>query len=985
MTREELLASDPKAREMYVKLRNLRSSVDAIKGHTVELSAEEMQQAISDSRKSATSETGSSKPGGSRRESLTEAEKAVIKKTREESEFSQRRKLEMARKQAQRIKQMEEASRKAAAKQREAELMKQRALEAAKTAEMSRATQAGSAEEIIAAQAETRVEAERASKNVSRHEPSAKHHADSAADKTARRETMSHKDLEELQDVLKTVQSRQGQVLERVSDITDTATSILSERHESSVKELTKAQEDARLERERQKAALRNELEESRAKRKRESQQNKARHEAMEAQLKEQEKRKKAELKAEQAALAASLKAEQAAQNARIKAEKAAQKAQRKAEQNAEAAKRRALKAAEEARIKAEKRERKERIEREEAAKRAEELRIREERKDKARKLWRERDEKRQAKRRQRREDKLREAENELRIHQEIERYRNARKQEEDELTRLWKIRKKDAARGGGIVTVHDITIRTEINKRENIRLRDLLGIRTREERNAKTEEERMALRMEREYRREDARAKFSFNRMLSIRTWENSALGRKWRSFEEYCATHKKKIITVSSALATTLVCVATLISYCSAYEYSYNGTPLGFVKNKNDVLDVTDLIKGAMSEDNNVDVVIGEKDITFERVPNFGDIKIDTTENVLNRLTYMSDFKVASYGIYVDGSKIGAVQTKEDAKQVLETIKEKYVTTADETVIQQAVFLEKVDVKECSTKLGNMLTTAEMVDVLTSDVNKETVHSAVAGETVEYIAKEYGTTEKKILKDNPNLKKGKVDAGTPVFINTTAPPVTVLIKEKISYTEAIDYEVEETKDKNMYEGDKEVTQKGEKGSRNIVAEIVTVNGNEIERDTLESTVTKEPVTKKITIGTKERPPTVGDGKFSSPIHDSYRLSSGFKMRWGRFHKGIDMACPTGTKVHAADGGTVVTASYKPSYGNLVEIDHQNGYLTKYAHNSKILVKPGDKVYEGQVVALVGSTGNSTGPHCHFEVRYHGDPKNPLNFISIH
>ena len=160
--------------------------------------------------------------------------------------------------------------------------------------------------------------------------------------------------------------------------------------------------------------------------------------------------------------------------------------------------------------------------------------------------------------------------------------------------------------------------------------------------------------------------------------------------------------------------------------------------------------------------------------------------------------------------------------------------------------------------------------------------------------------------------------------------------------------------------------------------------NGKTISTDTLSETVTKKPVTKKITVGTKERPPTVGDGKFSCPIHDRFHKTTGFQMRWGRFHKGVDLACPTGTPVYAADGGTVVTASYKPSYGNLVEIDHQNGYLTKYAHNSKILVNVGDKVYEGQKIALVGSTGNSTGPHCHFEVRYHDDPKNPLNFITL-
>lgn len=943
-----MLASNPKAREMYRKLRNLRKSVDAIKEHEADILEVEPKEPPKQRVDSA---------------GMTESEKAVLRKAREDSELSQRKKLEMAKKQAQRIKQMEEAKRNAAIKQREAKLLRQKAIEAGKEAEKVKASKAGSADEIIAAQA----------KGKGSHNPNANGLSQQGVTgNKPNRGTVSTGELENLQDVLKDIHAKQGKVLNKVSDITDTATSVLNEKHEKSIQELTKVQEEAKIAREKQREALADELEESRAKRKQQSEQNKAKHISMEAEIRAKEKEKKAQMKAEQAALAA-----------KLKAEKAAQKAEKKAQMNAEAAKRRALKLAEEARIREEKRTRKEHHNREEAARKAEELRIREERKDKARKLWKERDEKRQAKRRKRREAELKEAENELKIHQEIERYRRAKRQEEDERAKLWKISKEDAARGGGLITVHDTTIKTEINKHAKIRIVDLFGIKTKEERKAKTEEERMALRMEREYRREDARAKYSFNRMLRIRTYQNSPLGRKLQKFKQKCDENKKKIITVSSAIGTVLVCAAIVVSYCTAYEYSYNGVPLGYVKNKDDVLAVTGLIKGAMSEDNNVDVLIGPEDITFDRVTYLGNVKIDTTENVLNRLTYMSDFKVASYGIYVDGNKVGALQSKDDVKKVLETLKGMYVSKADKSEVREAVFLEKVDVKECPTKLGNLLTTDEMVGKLTTDTKKETVHSAVSGETVEYIASAFGTTEEKILKDNPKLKKGKVDAGTPVLIKTDAPLVTVLIKEKIEYAEDIDYKVEKTKDKDMYEGDDKVTQKGEKGSREVTAEIVTSNGKEIQRDTLDVNVTKEPVTKKITVGTKERPPTIGDGKFSCPIHDKFHQTTGFRMRWGRFHKGVDLACPTGTKVHAADGGTVVIASYKPSYGNLVVIDHQNGYTTKYAHNSKILVNVGDKVYEGQVVALVGSTGNSTGPHCHFEVRYNNNPKNPLDFIS--
>ena len=98
--------------------------------------------------------------------------------------------------------------------------------------------------------------------------------------------------------------------------------------------------------------------------------------------------------------------------------------------------------------------------------------------------------------------------------------------------------------------------------------------------------------------------------------------------------------------------------------------------------------------------------------------------------------------------------------------------------------------------------------------------------------------------------------------------------------------------------------------------------------------------------------------------------------------HKGIDIAVPRGTPIYAADGGTVTYAGWMGGYGYLVIIDHGNGYQTYYGHNSKLLVNVGTKVYKGQQIAKMGSTGNSTGNHCHFEIRKYGTSVNPLNYL---
>jgi len=108
----------------------------------------------------------------------------------------------------------------------------------------------------------------------------------------------------------------------------------------------------------------------------------------------------------------------------------------------------------------------------------------------------------------------------------------------------------------------------------------------------------------------------------------------------------------------------------------------------------------------------------------------------------------------------------------------------------------------------------------------------------------------------------------------------------------------------------------------------------------------------------------------------------SGFGWRWGRMHEGIDISASTGTPIWAAAAGTVIHAGWLGGYGNLVVVDHGNGLATAYAHASAILVGVGQQVSQGETLSLVGSTGNSSGPHLHFEVRVNGAAVDPLFYL---
>lgn len=111
--------------------------------------------------------------------------------------------------------------------------------------------------------------------------------------------------------------------------------------------------------------------------------------------------------------------------------------------------------------------------------------------------------------------------------------------------------------------------------------------------------------------------------------------------------------------------------------------------------------------------------------------------------------------------------------------------------------------------------------------------------------------------------------------------------------------------------------------------------------------------------------------------------VTSGFGWRWGRMHEGIDIAVPTGTAVHASASGRVIYAGWLGGYGNLVVIDHGGGIATAYGHNSSIVAGYGAGVSQGQVIAYAGSTGHSTGPHVHFEVRVNGSAVDPMGYLG--
>ncbi len=191
--------------------------------------------------------------------------------------------------------------------------------------------------------------------------------------------------------------------------------------------------------------------------------------------------------------------------------------------------------------------------------------------------------------------------------------------------------------------------------------------------------------------------------------------------------------------------------------------------------------------------------------------------------------------------------------------------------------------------------------------------------------------------------------------------------------------YEYDDTQLNTYYE----VKTPGENGTSRINYRLVYVDGELTDSVPVSTTVLKETVNEVVVVGTQES--YIGTGNFLWPVPYTHMVTSPFGPRWGTFHYGIDIADSNvyGQSIVASDAGTVTWAGWDNSgYGNYVIIDHGNGYTTLYGHCADVYVSIGDKVAKGDLIASIGSTGYSTGPHLHFEICEGGVAQDPLNYV---
>lgn len=459
-------------------------------------------------------------------------------------------------------------------------------------------------------------------------------------------------------------------------------------------------------------------------------------------------------------------------------------------------------------------------------------------------------------------------------------------------------------------------------------------------------------------------------------------AVRRHWKAV--------RTMFNIAAPVAAAFVLAAT-VQYWTGAKFGlvleYNGEQVGYIEDES--------VYDAAAELATQRVINTDNSFQVERVPKLTlamvqDAELLDENAVCDVILSSSSASITeASGLYVDGQFIGAVQSRNELDRVLQEILNSY---RDGTGNDRAAFVQDVEVTDGLYPITSTMSAKVMETYLTAQTVVEKYYEVVKGDTVSKVANKNDMSKAELTALNPGLEE-LIHIGDQLLVQRPQPFLRVQVTRTIQYETEIPYETERVEDSSQYTGYEKVKTQGKEGVQLVTADVVYVDGIEQSRTIVSTETLQEPVNKVIVTGTKKQPkPTYtpeGDGlatgRFIWPAPYTRNITSPYGKRGRSFHRGIDICANGmyGSDVVAADGGVVVTAARHSSYGNYIVIDHGGGYQTLYAHNSQLLVKVGQKVSQGQLIAKVGSTGNSTAPHCHFEVRINGKNVNPLPYLK--
>lgn len=437
---------------------------------------------------------------------------------------------------------------------------------------------------------------------------------------------------------------------------------------------------------------------------------------------------------------------------------------------------------------------------------------------------------------------------------------------------------------------------------------------------------------------------------------------------------------------LAAAVIFVVTVNQFMStnyALAVEYQGQVVGYVKEEAVYQNAEKMVKGRI-------VYTDSNQQSWSIDPTFSVVaapeeEISDTETLANAILEKSGAEISeAVGLYVDGQFYGATTDSLQLENDLEQIKKPYQEQYPDAEIG---FVQNVELKSGVYLTSSVIEYAQLSGLLTSQVQGQRTYVIVQGDTPLIIAGKNDIKLADLYALNPVLENGKnvpigqelLISGAQAFLQVKAVK-TEVIEEEIPFT------TNKTNDPKLSFGVSKTTQKGEKGLDSVTYTDTYVDGVRISHTEVARTVLRAPVTEEVSVGAKVSASgqtiTMGTGPLMFPIGAGYKgMSRGFTGAYA--HNGLDLRGFVGAPIYAAQSGVVTTAVYSNrGYGIHAVINHGGGMSTLYGHCSGLVVSAGQAVQKGQLIGYVGSTGNSTGPHCHFEVIMNGSRVNPMNYF---
>ncbi|ACL19197.1 murein DD-endopeptidase MepM/ murein hydrolase activator NlpD [Desulfitobacterium sp. LBE] len=358
-------------------------------------------------------------------------------------------------------------------------------------------------------------------------------------------------------------------------------------------------------------------------------------------------------------------------------------------------------------------------------------------------------------------------------------------------------------------------------------------------------------------------------------------------------------------------------------------------------------------------------------------------TKEELKGKLSFFIEaveLKIADHPMFTLASQA-------EADKLLKAYEEMYVKEDENNKLTAVTFEEEVEIQDVEALPEAITTVAEALEVLKQGNVQKEEYVVEENDSWWLIARKNDLKTVEVLAANPGATLDTIiKPGEKIAIEKVSPYLTVVFEGTKTATETIPFDVETKVDNKLASGTSKVTKAGADGEKVVTYSYVQKNDKIVTKTIVDEKVTKEAVSQVVTKG-PQRVQVASASRGSGLVPALVRpyggyVSSYYGYRGSEFHTGIDYAGSSGDPFVAAAAGTVVAAGRQGNYGNCILVDHGNGIQTRYAHASKILVKVGQSVSQGETIGLVGSTGRSTGSHLHFEIIVNGDTVNPANYV---